>query len=289
MNKGILRSQFEMLAAPVTSVEVKDALFSIHPNKAPGPDGFNAFFFRRTWHILGEDLTRAIQSFFYSGHMLRELNHASISLVPKVPNPSSLNDYRPISCCKTIYKCLSKILANRLKRVLPSLIDDAQSAFIQGRSITDNILLAQELLRNYHRKDTSTRCAIKVDLRRAFDTVRWEFLLDMLVLMGFPPLFINWIGVCITSPKFSININGELVGFFSSSRGLRQEILKKKISLAGDFTYHCRCEATRTTHICFADDLLLLCGGSLCAAHIVKESLDVSSSARRWMQIARRV
>ena len=188
MNKGISRSQFDLLAAPVTSVEVKEALFSIHPNKASRPDGFNAFFFRRTWHILGGDITRAIQSFFYSGHMLRELNHASISLVPKVPNPSKLSDYRPISCCKTIYKCLSKILANRLKRVLPSLIDDAQSAFIQGRSISDNILLAQELLRNYHRKDTSARCAIKVDLRRAFDTVRWEFLLD---LMGFPPHFSN--------------------------------------------------------------------------------------------------
>ena len=131
VNKGILRSQFDLLAAPVTSIEVKEALFSIQPNKASGSDGFNALFFRRTWHILGEDLSRAIQSFFYSGHMLRELNHASISLVPNVPNPSNLSDYRPISCCKTIYKCLSKILANRLKRVLPSLIDDAQSVLFR--------------------------------------------------------------------------------------------------------------------------------------------------------------
>ena len=104
-------------------------------------------------------------------------------------------------------------------------------------------------------------------------------------------VFVNWISACFTSPKFSININGELVGFFSSSRGLRQGdplspylfvlamnaldmILKKNISLEGDFTYHWRCEVTHTTHICFADDLLLFCGGSLRAAQIVKDSLD---------------
>ena len=175
MNKGISRSQSDFLDAPVTSEEVKAAFFNIPPLKAPGPDGFNVFFFRKAWHILGEDLIQAVQSFFISGHMLREINHASITLVPKVPNPSKLSDYMPISCCKTIYKCISKILANRLKTVLPTLIDGAQSAFIPGRSITDNILLVQELLRNYHRKDTSARCAIKVDLCRAFDTVRWEF------------------------------------------------------------------------------------------------------------------
>ena len=116
-------------------------------------------------------------------------------------------------------------------------------------------------------------------------------LLDLLDLLGFPPIFRHWIGACITSPKFSINVNGELAGFFSSSRGLRQGdplspylfviamdaldmILKKNISLAGDFNYHWRCEATRTTHICFADYLLLFCGGSPQAAYIVKNSLD---------------
>ena len=263
----------------------------MHPNKASGPDGFNAFFFRRVWHILWDDLTVAIQSFFASGNLLKEINHASISLVPKVPNPSKLSDYRPISYCKMIYKCISKVIANRLKRVLPTLIDEAQSVFIQGRNISDNIFMAQELLRNYHRKDTPPRCAIKADIQRAFDTVRWEFLLDMLDILGFPPTFIRWIGACITTPRFSININGELADFFSSSWGLRQGdpifpylfviardalalILQKKISEDEAFSYHWRCEASRTTHICFADDLILFCGGSIHAATLIKRSLD---------------
>ena len=291
ISKQISRAHCESLIEDITSEEVKKALFSIHPNKAPGPDGFNAFFFQRVWHIIGDDLTVAIQAFFISGHLLKEVNHASISLVPKVLNPATLNDYRPISCCKTIYKCISKIMANRLKQVLPNLIDEAQSAFIQGRSISDNIFMAQELLRNYHRKDTTSRCAIKVDIRRAFDTVQWDFLLDLLELLGFPPLFIHWIRACITTPKFSVNINGELAGFFSSSRGIRQGdplspylfviamdalamILQKNISVADTFSYHWRCEATSTTHICFADDLILFCGGSLHAANIIKHSLD---------------
>ena len=146
ISKQLSRTHSDSLIEVISSEEVKSALFNIHPNKAPGPNGFNAFFFQRVWHIVGDDLTSAIQAFFVSGYLLKEVNHASLSLVPKVSNPSKLNDYRPISYCKTIYKCISKIIANRLKRVLPSLIDEAQSAFLQGRCISDNIFMAQELL-----------------------------------------------------------------------------------------------------------------------------------------------
>ena len=106
--------------------------------------------------------------------------------------------------------------------MLPTLIDRAQSAFIPGRSISDNILLSQELLRNYHSADTPPRGAIKVDLKKAYDTVRWEFLLDLLEGLHFPHSMIRWIKACISTPKFSLNINGSLEGFFRSSRGIRQ-------------------------------------------------------------------
>ena len=136
---------------------------------------------------MGPDIIKGIQSFFKSEHLLKELNTTTIFLVPKVQNPTSMDDFRPISCCNTIYKCISKLIANRIKNVLPSLADKAQTGFIKGRSITDNILLAQELLRNYHRKELSPRCAIKVDFRKAFDTIRWDFLLDLLDGFKFPP------------------------------------------------------------------------------------------------------
>ena len=102
ISKHITRAHSELPSAVVTPEEVKNALFSIHPNKAPDPDGFNTFFFQRVWHIIGDDLTATIKEFFVSGYLLKEVNHTSISLVPKIPNPSKLNDYRPISCCKTV-------------------------------------------------------------------------------------------------------------------------------------------------------------------------------------------
>ena len=180
INKALTQAQILDMGQEVSREEITAAFMSIHPHKAPGPDGFNGHFFRSTWASIGEEIISGIKYFFETGRLLKELNTTTISLVPKVTNPSILNDYRPISCCSTIYKCISKVIANRLKRVLPSLIDKAQSAFIKGRHISDNILLTQELMRNYHRKDSPVRCAIKVDLKKAFDTVRWDFILDLL-------------------------------------------------------------------------------------------------------------
>lgn len=94
--------------------EIKDALFSIKDGKAPGPDGFNACFFKKAWGVIGGSVVQAIKSFFSS--LLKELNTTAVSLIPKVVNPSQLNDFRP--CCNTIYKCITKILARRMKSVM---------------------------------------------------------------------------------------------------------------------------------------------------------------------------
>ena len=215
--------------------------------------------------------------------------------VPKISNPTKLKDFWPIVCCNFIYKCISGILAARLKGILSSIIDGAQAAFIQGRSMSDNIFLAQELLHNYHRPATKSRCAIKVDLLKAYDMVKWSFLLDLLYKMGFPSRFIEWIRECITTPKFSININGELIGFFGATRGLRQGdplspylfaiimdalsmLIHKKIEeevLAGNpFEYHWRCKKTKLSHLCFADDLMLFCGGSISSVDLLHRALQ---------------
>ena len=247
------------------------------------------------WHILGEDLIKAIKSFLKSGRLLKELNHTSITLVPKVQNPSKLNEFRPISCCNIIYKCISGILAKRLKALLPKHIDQAQTTFIPRRNISDNILIAQEILRNYHRGDTTSRFVVKVDLFKAFDTLNWSFLLDLLYKLGFPPKFVGWIRECITTPKFSVNINGELVGFFWSSRGLRQGdpissylfviaidalsmLIHKRVDSDNSFKYHWRCERTKLTHLCFADDLMIFCGNSIQSATTLQLALHEFSN-----------
>ncbi|KAL0336699.1 UNVERIFIED_CONTAM: hypothetical protein Sradi_4881800 [Sesamum radiatum] len=112
----------------------------------------------------------------WSGRMLRQLNHTIIALVPKSEHSPSVADYRPISCCNVIYKVITKIIADRLSPALVQLIDSSQAAFVGGRNITDNIFLAQEMVRQYSRKRISPRCTINVDLRMAFDSVSWTFL-----------------------------------------------------------------------------------------------------------------
>ena len=141
-----------------------------------------------------------MSSFFESGSMLREINCTVIAFVPKVPNPGSMHDYRPISCCNTIYKCISKIIVARIKQCIPDIINPSQSAFVQGRSIADNVLITQDLMLNYHRDIGPPRCALKVDIMKAYDTVSWDFILSILSCMGTPTHLLKCIMACITTP-----------------------------------------------------------------------------------------
>ncbi|KAL0329452.1 UNVERIFIED_CONTAM: Retrovirus-related Pol polyprotein from type-2 retrotransposable element R2DM [Sesamum radiatum] len=134
--------------------------------------------------------------------------HTIIALVPKSEHSPSVADYRPISCCNVIYKVITKIIADRLSPALMQLIDRSQAAFVGGRNITDNIFLAQEMVRQYSRKRISPRCTINVDLRKAFDSVSWTFLSRVLHGYGFPPLFISWIMECVSTTSFSVALNG---------------------------------------------------------------------------------
>ncbi|XP_011100436.1 uncharacterized protein LOC105178624 [Sesamum indicum] len=140
------------LCRAVTPLEVKDAIFHISDNKALGPDGYSSCFFKKAWNIMGDQVCRAVLDFFRSGRMLRQLNHTIIALVPKSDHSTSVADYRPISCCNVIFKAITKIISDRLVPVLEHLIDRCQAAFVGGRNITDNIFLAQEMVRQYSRK-----------------------------------------------------------------------------------------------------------------------------------------
>lgn len=148
---------------------MRKALWSIGDNKAPGPDGFNAFFYKQAWDLVGADVIAAVQEFFSSGCLLKQLNDTAFVLMPKEDNPTRVTDYRPVSCCGTIYKIIMKILSMRLQLILDKLMGDAQGAFVQGRSMAQNILLSQELLLHYTRAYVSPRCAIKINLHKAYD------------------------------------------------------------------------------------------------------------------------
>ncbi|GKA59321.1 RNA-directed DNA polymerase, eukaryota, reverse transcriptase zinc-binding domain protein [Tanacetum coccineum] len=216
-----------------------------------------------------------------------------ISLIPKVVVPKKVIDYRPISCCNVVYKTISKVITNRIKRVLSGLVGENQSAFIPGRQISDNILLTQEFMRGYQWNvgQRASRCAFKIDIQKAYDTVNWKFLEFILKCFGFHPIMINWIMVCLTTASFSVCINGEAHGFFKAGRGLRQgdpispylftlvmEVLnlmiKRHVVAEKKFKYHWGCKELKITSLCFADDLLMLCHGDLVSASVLRRGLD---------------
>ena len=166
--------QMDILNSRITHEEIKRSMFSIDDAKAPGPDGFSSLFFKRAW----SEVCEAVADFFSSGCLLHEINCTIIALVPKVTNPSSLHDYRPISCSNTIYKCISKIIATRIKRCQPDIISPSQAAFVQGRSMANIVLLTQELMKNYHLDYGPPRCALKIGLhklglhlKKAYDSI----------------------------------------------------------------------------------------------------------------------
>lgn len=174
-----------------TDEEIREVVWGIKGDKSPGPDGFSAFFFQNGWSIVGAKLGEAVKSFFRDGRLLKQWNVASITLAPKTNNVSKPSDFRPIACCSVIYKIISKILASRLREVVPVLTSQQQSGFVKGRNLKDNVMVAQEIVRNYGRSHISPRFTMKIDIHKAYDSVRWDFVQQVLRVMKFPVKFID--------------------------------------------------------------------------------------------------
>ncbi|KAL2894975.1 hypothetical protein RDABS01_010884 [Bienertia sinuspersici] len=130
-----------MLDCNFTVKEIRQAIYSIPSDNAPGLDGYNSCFFKEAWSVVGQDVIRAIREFFSSRKLLKEVSVTTLTMVPKVQTPSSVGDYRPIACCSTIYKCISKLLCSKLSTILPNIISPNQGAFVTGRSIMHNALI----------------------------------------------------------------------------------------------------------------------------------------------------
>ena len=125
------------------------------------------------WHIVGDNVVSVVLEFLNTSYLLPDLNHTYIVLIPKIKNPVKVFDYRPISLCNVIYKIIAKVLANRLKQVLPHIISPTQSAFVPGRLITDNVLVAYEALHMMHgrKKGKNGTLAMKLDISKVYDRV----------------------------------------------------------------------------------------------------------------------
>ncbi|XP_074265375.1 uncharacterized protein LOC141587805 [Silene latifolia] len=285
----------QLLLLPVTDEEIKKAMFSIPNHKAAGPDGYFSAFFKDAWDVVGAIVCLAIKDFFQTGKLLKQLNHTLISLIPKCAMPQNVTQFRPISCCNVVYKCISKLLCNRLSGVLPELISDSQRGFVKGGSIVENILICQNIVGLYNRKSVSFRFLMKVDLKKPYDSVSWEFLEEMLVSLEFPTHFISFIMECVKAASYSLVLNGDIFGFFNGKKGLRQgdplspllftismEYLSRVLGYVTEnmgFRYHPTCGKIKLSHLMFADDLLLFSKGDVGSIMVLLRAFATFSRA----------
>ena len=213
----------ERLCAPITNEEVEKALFMMYPDKSPGPDGFTAGFYIRHWNLLKNNICEAVRLLLSRGDMPEMVNSTVLVLIPKVKNPQEMAQFRPISLCNVLYKIASKVLALRLRPFLKHIISEEQSAFVPGRLITDNVLLAYESIHYLQRKKGKAgSCAVKLDMAKAYDRVEWSYLRAIMTKLGFAKEWINRVMCCVETVSFSVRVNGNFSEVFKPSRGIRQ-------------------------------------------------------------------
>ena len=176
-----------------------DVISAMEPDKAPGPDGFSIHFYRVCWNVIKFDLFRMISTFLKKSKVGGCTNSTFLTLIPKEVNQASFDKVRPISRCNASYKILAKLLANRLKPLLGSLISPLQGGFVKGRHLIYNVIQVQESLHSsYQRKEKGM--LIKLDMKNAFDRVKLSFLCQVLLSFGFSANFVSLIKSCTHRP-----------------------------------------------------------------------------------------
>ncbi|XP_058076430.1 uncharacterized protein LOC131225018 [Magnolia sinica] len=290
----------DFLMAPPSIQEVKSVIQSIPSDSAPGPNGFSGVFYSACWDIIGKDIHKAVVYFFQGGKLPQAVNSSLICLVPKGTAPRKWSDFHPISLCNCIYKIFSKIIAVRLSQFLPSLISQEQGAFIKGWAISENIALSQELFRVINRKTRGGNVVLKLDMKKVYDKVDWAFLKQVLTRFGFSSKWVNIVENCWASCWFSVLINGEVMGFFKSSCGLRQgdplspslfilgaevlsQGLKHMVSIGSCAPFTLRRGCPQVSHLLYADDTLLLVNGGRLKSSAFQPLVDkVGGRIRGW-------
>ncbi|KAK8684254.1 hypothetical protein V6N13_040284 [Hibiscus sabdariffa] len=242
------------LNADFTPDEVIAAFRDINPRKSPGIDGLPSGFFRQHWDILGDDFVSLCLDLLRGLADMASVNETIIVFIPKVDKPTSMRQLRPISLCTVIYKTVSKVLVNRMKSVLPSCILNTQAAFVQGRAITDNILVAHEIVHTLHTSvsRSSQGAVFKLDMEKAFDRVEWPFLKAVMLRLGFTQSWVDLIMCCVSSVSF--RREGHLPGVRASKH------------------------EPPVNHLLFADDSLVFLRNDMSGVHCLKDILTTYST-----------
>lgn len=197
---SISDNQNVMLVAELQFEEFTEAVKCMHPDKASGPNGLNPAFFQHFWNLVGSDIFCNCKQWLLDCKFPATVNDTTLVLIPKKENVVKIKDLCPISLCNVLYKIVAKVLSNRLQKILPCIILEEQSAFVPGRHITDNVVVAFELL-NYmrHKKEGQEgEVALNLDISKAYDMVSWQYLKSRMAVMEFCQTRINWVMLCVT-------------------------------------------------------------------------------------------
>eukprot|EP00253_Pinus_taeda_P033811 PITA_33811 len=217
----VTEDQNKALMRAVTLEELEEVVKSMKKGIAPGPDGFTVDFFQAGWHFLGKEILDLVEESRINQKVWPALNSTFFALIPKGDNLEEANGYRPIALCNVIYKMITSLIAKRLKPLLDNLISAEQTGFVEGRQILDGLVVTQEVIHSLKVKKQKGMM-IKLDLSKAYDRLNWKYLETVLERFGFHQRWIAWIHNLISSPHFSVLVNGSPSKTFNASRGIRQ-------------------------------------------------------------------
>ncbi|KAJ0877963.1 putative RNA-directed DNA polymerase [Helianthus annuus] len=220
-NKTLGEEEKNFLIQTFSLEEIKVAVSECGSDKAPGPDGLNMRFIKKFWHLFEEDFLEVLNAFHANGEFSVGSGSSFITLIPKLKDPVELKNYRPINLIGIISKVVSKVLANRLKKVIGSVVSESQSAFLEGNFILDGPLMVNEIHR-WGEKCKKKGFFFKIDFEKAYDNVNWNFLIDSMSKRGFPDRWCHWIKGILKSARSSVLVNGSPTFEFQCFKGLRQ-------------------------------------------------------------------
>ncbi|CAM8971158.1 unnamed protein product [Rhodiola kirilowii] len=263
----------DRLTADITEEEIRKSVFAQGPLKAPGIDGFPGIFYQKYWDKVKAHIISYVVKFWEEGTLDKEMNKTPIVLIPKKKDADKMEDWRPISLCSVAVKIITKILASRLQPILGRIISIYQSAFVKGRIISDNFIVAHEVFNFLRRckRGSDSYASIKLDMSKAYDRVEWSFLEAIMRKMGFADKWVNRVMRCVSSVTYLVKVNDHLSDVIFPQRGLRQgdplspylfllcsELLSAKISAAVTSGSISGVRISRTapviSHLFFADD-----------------------------------
>ncbi|KAK6146274.1 hypothetical protein DH2020_020143 [Rehmannia glutinosa] len=223
--------------------EIKEVVFDMGSDSSPGPDGFNGVFYRHFWDVISANVSDAVRFFFTSSSLPTRLNDSFMALILKTKDANSIENFRPIVMSNFLFKIISKILATRSGKFIYAYLSPTQFGFILGRQIHDCIAMVFEGFNVLHGR-TDTNMILKIDIRKAFDTLKWGFLLHVLRHFGFSEIFIHWVDVILRSSRISVLLNGTPVN-------------------------------PKLTHLLFGYDIVILCATTIANARQIFELLEV--------------